>query len=126
MTTKPSNPGQQGQQPLTPDGLASQLFDAAFMQNKMSDPREAAQQVIGFLTEALFYAVTSAKHDVIVFLTESIIYVASSAVSDEPSRKELLKKIGDTITNAPPMATANKAPAPGPAAPGSAVKPPKP
>lgn len=120
MTTKPSNPPQ-GPQPLTPDSLASQLFDAAFMQNKMTDPREAAQQVIGFLTEALFYAVTSAKHDVIVFLTESIIFVASSSAPDEPSRKELLKKIGDTITNAPPIPTANRPT--GPTATGPAPKP---
>ena len=128
MPGGPGQPGQQGQQPLTPDSLASQLFDAAFMQNKMSDPREAAQQVIGFLTEALFYAVTSAKHDVIVFLTESIIFVASSAVRlangevDEAARKELLKKIGDTIANAPPMGSANKS-APGPGAPAPVAKP---
>lgn len=116
MPTNPSNP--QGQQPLTPDSLASQLFDAAFMQNKMTDPRQAAQQVIGFLTEALFHAVTAAKHDVIVFLTESLIYVASTSVpdGDEASRKELLKKIGDTITGAPPFPSAHK-PAPAPAKP---------
>ena len=92
-------------QDLSPQGLTNQLFDAASRQT--TDPREAARRVIAFLTEALFYAVTSAKLDVIVFLTETIIYVASSMVDDEASRKELLKHIGDTITNAPPL-PANK------------------
>lgn|SRR5574341_552796 len=116
MTTKPSNPAQaQQQQGLTPDSLANQLFDAAITQNP-SDPREAAHRVIQFLTEALFYAVTSTKNDVIVFLTETLIYVVSSSSGgDEAARKELLKKIGDTIVNAPPL-PAQTAPAGNPAA----------
>jgi len=102
MTT-PSDP----KQGLTPDGLANQLFDVALMQNQ-TDPRQAARQVVGFLTDALFYAVTSSKSDVIVFLTESLIFVASVS-GDETARKELLKHIGDTIANAPPLPTSKPA-----------------
>jgi hypothetical protein len=105
MTTPPSNPNQVPG--LTPDGLANQLFDAAISQafaQKVSDPREAARHVIQFLTEALFYAVNSSKNDVVVFLTETLIFVASSSVGgDEAARKELLKHIGDTIANSPPL-----------------------
>lgn len=108
MTMKPNDPAQQAQQGLTPDGLATQLFDAALMLNKMSDPREAAQHVIGFLTESLFYAIASSKNDVIVFLRDMLIHVVSVSSPDENARKEMLKKIGDTITNAPPLPTAIK------------------
>ena len=88
---------------LTPDGLANQLFDLAIQQN-MKDPREAARLVIEFLTSSLFYAVTSSKNDVIVFLTETLIYmVSSSTAGDEAARKELLKHVGNTIANAPPI-----------------------
>jgi hypothetical protein len=86
---------------LSPDGLANQLFDAAIQQYK-TDPREAARRVIQFLTEALFYAVSSAKGDVVVFLTETIIYVVSSASPDEAARKEMLRSVGETIAGAPP------------------------
>jgi hypothetical protein len=79
----------------------NQLFDVAIMQNNIKDPREAAHQVIDFLAAALFYAVTSSKGDVVVFLTETLILLASRTSEDEPSRKELLKHIGDTIANAP-------------------------
>lgn len=88
--------------PLSPDGLANQLFDLALAQNT-ADPRAAAGQVIQFLTSALFYAVTSSKSDVIVFLTETIIYAVSASSPDEAARKEMLKKIGDTIADAPPL-----------------------
>lgn len=88
---------------LTPDGLANQLFDVAFVQNP-TDPRKAARQVIEFLGAALFYAVTSSKNDVIVFLTETLIYVVSASSADEASRKEMLKKVSDTIANAIPSA----------------------
>jgi len=97
MTTPSDAP-----KPLSPDGLANQLFDAALSQG-VADPREAARRVVEFLTSALFYAISSSKNDVVVFLTETIIYVVSSSAPDENARKELLKKIGDTIANAPPI-----------------------
>lgn len=103
-------PNDPNAQMLSPDGLANQLFDAAIMQHK-NDPREAAGQVIQFLTHALFYAVSSAKSDVVVFLTETIIYVVSSGAPDEASRKEMLKHIGETIAGAPPL-PGNVAPKP--------------
>ena len=84
MTT-PSDPNQA--QGLTPDGLASQLFDAAMAQamtQGMNDPREAARRVIIFLTEALLYAI-------------------SATAGDEPARKALLKNVGETIISAPPL-----------------------
>jgi hypothetical protein len=87
---------------LSPEGLANQLFDAAILQYR-TDPREAARRVIEFLTEALLYAVSSSKGDVIVFLTETIIYVVSSGAPDDDSRKEMLKKIGEAISSAPPL-----------------------
>ena len=100
----PSDPNQQG---LTPEGLANQLFDAAVSQalsQNITDPRDAARRVVGFLTDALFYALTSTKNDLVVFLTETIIYaVSSQAGGDEAARKELLKHVGDTIANAPPL-----------------------
>ena len=105
MTTPPNDPNQP--QGLTPDGLANQLFDAAVAQalsQNITDPREAARRVVGFLTDALFYSLTSTKNDLVVFLTETLIYVASSSTGgDEAARKELLKHIGDTIANAPPI-----------------------
>lgn len=68
---------------LSPQGLANQLFDASLAQN-MTDPREAARQVIVFLIEALVYAV-------------------SSSAGDEAARKALLKSVGDTIAAAPSL-----------------------
>lgn len=105
--TMPS-PNDPNAKPLSPDGLANQLFDAALMQNP-TNPRVVAQQVIDFLASSLFYAITSSKNDVIVYLTEAIIYVASASSADEPTRKELLKKIGDTIADAPPLKPAGPA-----------------
>ena len=104
MTT-PHDPNQA--QGLTPEGLANQLFDAAIAQalgQNMTDPREAGRRVVGFLTDSLFYALTSTKNDPVVFLTETLILmVSSSSGGDEAARKELLKHIGDTIANAPPL-----------------------
>lgn len=110
----PNDPNQG--QSLTPEGLANQLFDIG-AQN-IHDPREVGRRVVGFLTESLFYALTSTKNDPVVFLTETlIIMVSSSAAGNETARKELLKHVGDTITNAPPF-TVNKPAGPvGPAGP---------
>ena len=103
MTT-PNDPNQQG---LTPEALANQLFDAAITQGltqNRTDPREAGRRVVGFLADAIFYALKATKEDSVVFLTETLIYAAASSCSgDEAARKELLKHIGDTITNAPPL-----------------------
>lgn len=101
MTTTPT-PNDQSKG-LTPDGLVNQLFDVAIMHNQIKDPREAARQVIDFLAASLFYAVESTKSDVLVFLAETIIVLAAKSCDDEPSRKELLKHIGETIANAPPL-----------------------
>jgi hypothetical protein len=79
-----ANPNDPNVQALTPDGLANQLFDAALIQYK-TDPREAARQVI-------------------IFLTEAIVYAVSATAGDEGARKALLKSVGDTITTAPPLA----------------------
>jgi hypothetical protein len=68
-------------QPLSPDQLASQLFDAVLPQCK-NDPREAARQVI-------------------VFLTSSLIYAICVTAGDEAARKALLKSVGDSIIAAP-------------------------
>lgn len=117
-TKPPSNPNQ-APQGLTPEGLANQLFDAALSQavsQNVKDPREAGRWVARFLADALYYAITSTKDDPIVFLTETLIYVASSATDDEAGRKELLKHIGDTIANAPPLPGAPAAGGPPPAA----------
>lgn len=78
-----ATPNDPNTQSLSPDQLANQLFDAAIMQYR-SDPREAARQVIVFLTEALIYAI-------------------SGTAGDEAARKALLKSVGDTITSAPPL-----------------------
>ena len=67
---------------LTPSDLANQLFDAALVQYQ-SNPREAARQVI-------------------VFLTEALIYTISSTGGDEVARKALLKSVGESIIAAPP------------------------
>ena len=108
MTT-PNDPNQA--QGLTPEGLANQLFDATIAQalaQNITDPRESARRVIGFLTEALFYALSSSKNDPVVFLTETLIYVVSASSADEAARKELLKHVGDTIANAQSAAAASK------------------
>ena len=76
--TAPPNTG-----PLSPEQLASQLFDAVMPH--MSDPREAARQVVLFLAEALVYA------------------ISSTSGSDEVARKATLKSIGDMIIAAPPL-----------------------
>ena len=106
--TNPSQSPAPNQGPgLTPEVLANQLFDAALSQavsQNVNDPREAGRWVSRFLADALFYAITSTKDDPIVFLTETLIYLASSATAgDDTARKELLKHIGDTIANAPPI-----------------------
>lgn len=72
--TAPSN------QSLSPDQLANQLFDV--VAQHQSDPREAARQVI-------------------VFLTSSLIYAICATAGDEVARKALLKSVGDTISTAP-------------------------
>lgn len=108
MTT-PTDPNQQG---LSPESLASQLFDAAMSQGMaqgMTDPRQAARRVVGFLTDALFYALAANKSDPVVYLTETLILFASTTCGpNEVARKELLKHIGDAISNAPAL------PPPGP------------
>jgi hypothetical protein len=71
------------QQSLSPDQLANQLFDVAAQHQ--SDPREAARQVI-------------------VFLTSSLIYAICATAGDEAARKALLKSVGDTISMAPTSA----------------------
>jgi hypothetical protein len=103
-------------QAISPDQLVNQLFDAAIAQSQ-NDLRMAARTVIVFLTEALFYAVTSAKNDPIVFLTETLINAVTNTSGDEAARKEMLKLISDTIVNAPspqkPSAPAPTKPAAG-------------
>jgi nicotinamide mononucleotide (NMN) deamidase PncC len=74
------NPNEATKQ-LTPPDLATQLFDAAFVQYK-NDHREAARQVI-------------------VFLTETLVYAISSSAGDEAARKALLKSVGESIAAAP-------------------------
>jgi hypothetical protein len=66
---------------LRPADLANQLFDAAVLQYK-SDPREAARQVI-------------------VFLTETLVYAISASAGDDAARKALLKSVGESIVAAP-------------------------
>ena len=77
--------------PMTPHDLANQLFDAALVQY-MSDPPEAARQVI-------------------IFLTEAVVYAISSSAGDANARAALLKSVGESILNAPsasPPASAGK------------------
>jgi hypothetical protein len=66
---------------LRPVDLANQLFDAALLQYR-SNPREAARQVI-------------------VFLSETIVYAVSATAGDEPACKALLKSVGESIIAAP-------------------------
>lgn len=79
---------------LRPSDLAEQLFDASILQNR-GNPREAARQVI-------------------VFLTESLIYAITTTAGDDTARKALLKSTGDLIAAAQPL---NAAPSTGPAKP---------
>jgi hypothetical protein len=68
--------------PLSPQDLASQLFDLVIQLPEVkSDPREAARQVI-------------------LFLQTSLVYAAVSSTTDDTARKALLKSIGDAITGA--------------------------
>lgn len=76
-------PNDPNTQELSPQSLANKLFDAALSQN-MNNPREAARQAIVFMIEALVYAI-------------------SSTAGSEAARKELLKSVGETIMNAPPL-----------------------
>lgn len=82
---------------LRPSDLANQLFDASILQNR-SNPREAARQVI-------------------VFLTEAIIYAISSTASDDNARKALLKSVGESIIAAQSPAAPPGAPPAAPAKP---------
>jgi hypothetical protein len=68
---------------MSPPDLANQLFDVAIGQYK-NDPREAARQVINFLTEALVYAI-------------------SSSAGDDVARKALLKSVGESIIVGQPL-----------------------
>jgi hypothetical protein len=68
---------------MKPVDLANKLFDMAILQYR-NDPREAARQCVIYLTEALVYAI-------------------SSTAGDENARKALLKSVGETIINAPPL-----------------------
>jgi hypothetical protein len=63
--------------PVTPEQLANQLFDAVLPMCN-NDPRETARQVILFLEQALIYAV-------------------ASTAGDEAARKAMLKSVGETI-----------------------------
>jgi hypothetical protein len=82
----PPNPSDaQGVTPdqgVTPVQLANQLFNAALAQYS-DKPREAAHQVVAFLTEALIYSI-------------------SGSTTDEAARKVLFKSVGDTIAAAAP------------------------
>ena len=106
MTT-PNEPTQ-----LTPERLANDLFDKIFMQNP-ANARLAADHVIAFVTETLMYALKSAKEDPVIYTTQMVIYLVSSISVDEAARKEMLKKVGDLITNAPPLQVAKAPPGPG-------------
>jgi len=92
-------PSEVNAQALSPNGLVEQLFNAAFMQSP-TDPRQAAQRVVGYLTDALLYAVASSKNDVIVFLTQTLVYVVASSSEDEVARREVLKRVSETIAAA--------------------------
>lgn len=67
---------------LDPEGLASQLFDTFIVQSK-GNPREAAQQVI-------------------MFLSASLVHAISAVAGDEAARKTMLKTVGESIIGAPP------------------------
>ena len=75
-------PNDSAQQGLSPEGLASQLFDVAIQQFP-ANPREAVRKVIQFLTEAIIYSIT----------------VATSG--NEWARKALLVEVGQSIATAP-------------------------
>ena len=75
---------------LRPADLANQLFDAALLQYR-SDPREAARQVI-------------------VFLSETLVYAISATAGDEVARKAMLKSIGESIVASPQQAPVGGAP----------------
>lgn len=132
----PTPPTATAPKPLTPEGLANQMFDGAFAQNP-KDPRAVAGQVIGFLSDALFYAVKSSKtdpivfltelllsavaaskNDPIVFLTETLVHVVASSSGDDASRVEMLTHISNVLAYA-----AQQAPKPAPAAPPLPGKP---
>ncbi len=107
--TKPSDPAQQ--KGLTPDGLASQLFDVAFAQNP-TDPRGAGRQVADFLGASLLYALRSSKSDMVVYLTEALLQVVAATSEDDAARKDVLKKLSDTFAsaaNAQPVQTGTPA-----------------
>ena len=100
MTTAPNN--QNPNEGLTPESLASRLFDMALIQSTSKDPTEISQQVIDFLGGALVYALTSDKRDIVVFLTQTLIMVIKANSPDANACRDLLKKVGDTIVNALP------------------------
>lgn len=128
MTTPENNPNQA--EGLTPESLASKLFDIALSQGGTTDPAALSQQVIDFLGGSLVYALTSAKRDVIVFFTETLLYFATHSSPDPGQRAAMLKHIGDTfIANAaapPPAPPGMPPPGPPGASPaaGSPVGPP--
>ncbi len=74
-------PNAPNSQSFSPDQLANQLFDVAIGQFP-TDPREAARQVI-------------------IFLTSSLIYAIRATAGDEAARKALLKSVGESIVAAP-------------------------
>ena len=126
---------------MTPEGLANKLFDDAFAQNP-KDLRAIQGQIVGFLSDALFYAVKSAKtdpivfltellltavaaskNDPIVFLTETLVHVIAASSGDDAARVEMLKYISEILIHAaqqapaPGLVTAPAAPAPAPGKP---------
>ena len=109
MTTPPNNQNQT--EGLTPESLASKLFDIALSQGGTTDPAQLSQQVIEFLGGSLVYALTSAKRDVIVFFSETLLYFASHSSPDPAQRAAMLKHIGDMfIANAATTASAPPGP----------------
>lgn len=87
---------------LSPKELADQLFDGAFAQAQ-GKHREAAQQVISFLKEALVYAMSSmsgedaAARQMIIFLKEALVYAVAATAGDDAAKKDLLKSVGESI-----------------------------
>lgn len=75
----PSDPAES----TTPPALTHRLFEAALLQSN-GDAGEASMRVIGFLVEALVFAISAATGD------------------DENARKGLLRHIGESIVAAPP------------------------